>query len=161
MPDPVDLFQVLMSPLLVTLISPESSIRSKEKSLPDPVDLFHVLMSPLLVTPIASLTPYQNKWTIKARVTSKGDIRTWNKSTGSGKLFSFDLMDDSGEIRVTAFNEQCDRFYEVAQAGQVFYIANCTVKSANKQYSRLNNDYELSAKDSFSMEPVQDASDVP
>ena len=27
--------------------------------------------------------------------------------------------------------------------------------------SRLNNDYELSAKDSFSMEPVQDASDVP
>ena len=46
--------------------------------------------------------PRQNKWTIKARVTSKGDIRTWNKSTGSGKLFSFDLMDDSGEIRVCA-----------------------------------------------------------
>merc|ERR1712013_889097 len=86
-----------------------------------------------VVTPIASLTPYQNKWTIKARVTSKGDIRTWNKSTGSGKLFSFDLMDDSGEIRVTAFNEQCDRFYEVAQAGQVFYIANCTVKSATEE----------------------------
>ena len=45
----------------------------------------------------------QNKWTIKARVTSKGDVRTWNKSTGSGKLFSMDLMDESGAIRVISF----------------------------------------------------------
>ena len=45
----------------------------------------------------------QNKWTIKARVTSKGDVRTWNKSTGSGKLFSMDLMDESGAIRVMSF----------------------------------------------------------
>jgi replication factor A1 len=68
-----------------------------------------------LCTPIASITPYQNKWTIKARVTSKGDIRTWNKPSGSGKLFSMDLTDNSGEIRVTAFKEQCDKFYEYAQ----------------------------------------------
>ena len=46
------------------------------------------------------LNMWQNKWTIKARVTSKGDVRTWNKSTGSGKLFSMDLMDESGAIRV-------------------------------------------------------------
>ena len=46
---------------------------------------------------------WQNKWTIKARVTSKGDVRTWNKSTGSGKLFSMDLMDESGAIRVMPF----------------------------------------------------------
>ena len=49
------------------------------------------------------LNLWQNKWTIKARVTSKGDVRTWNKSTGSGKLFSMDLMDESGAIRVMPF----------------------------------------------------------
>ena len=78
--------------------------------------------SGILTTPIASITPYQNKWTIKARVTSKGDIRTWNKASGSGKLFSMDLMDESGEIRVTAFKEQCDAFYDKAIVGKAFYI---------------------------------------
>jgi hypothetical protein len=31
--------------------------------------------------------------TIKARVTSKGDIRTWNNARGEGKLFSVDFLD--------------------------------------------------------------------
>ena len=30
------------------------------------------------------------------RITSKTDVKTWNKSSGSGKLFSMDLMDDTG-----------------------------------------------------------------
>ena len=34
----------------ITLMAPDSSIRSMEKSFPEPVDLFHVLTSPLLVT---------------------------------------------------------------------------------------------------------------
>lgn len=113
------------------------------------------------VTPIAMITPYQNKWTIKARVTSKGDVRTWNKASGSGKLFSMDLMDESGEIRVTAFKEQCDKFYDYAQVGKVYYVANCQVKAANKQYSKLNNEYELTFKDNGSMELVEDDQDVP
>jgi len=115
----------------------------------------------IVATPIASITPYQNKWTIKARVTSKGDIRTWNKPSGSGKLFSMDLMDESGEIRVTAFKEQCDAFYDKAVVGKVFYISNCSVKAANKQYSKLNNEYELTFKDNGTMELAEDASDIP
>jgi len=115
-----------------------------------------------VVTPIASITPYQNKWTIKARVTSKGDVRTWNKSTGSGKLFSMDLMDESGAIRVTAFKDMCDKFYDYAEVGKVYYIANCSVKAANRQYSRIDNEYELTFKDNGSMDLVEeDTSDVP
>jgi len=117
--------------------------------------------SGILTTPIASITPYQNKWTIKARITSTGDIRTWNKASGSGKLFSMDLMDESGEIRITAFKEQCDAFYDKAIVGKVFYISNCSVKAANKQYSKLNNEYELTFKDNGTMELCQDADDVP
>ena len=56
------------------------------------------------------------------RVTSKSDIRTWNKASGSGKLFSMDLMDESGEIRVTAFKDQCDAFYDKTVVGKVYYI---------------------------------------
>ena len=48
------------------------------------------------IYPIASLTPYQNKWTIKARVTHKSDIRSWSNARGEGTLFSMDLVDESG-----------------------------------------------------------------
>lgn len=64
---------------------------------------------------ISNLTPYQNKWVIKARVTSKSNIRTWNNQRGEGKLFSMDLMDESGEIRATCFNDACDKYFEMIQ----------------------------------------------
>lgn len=65
--------------------------------------------------PISSLTPYQNKWVIKVRVQSKSAIRTWNNAKGEGKLFSMDLMDESGEIRCTAFRDAVDKYYEMIQ----------------------------------------------
>ena len=76
--------------------------------------------SQLSVHPIASLTPYQNKWTIKARVTHKSDIRRWSNSRGEGHLFSMDLLDESGEIRATAFKEQCDKYYNLVEVGKVW-----------------------------------------
>lgn len=113
-------------------------------------------------TPIDSITPYQNKWEIKARVTSKSDIRTWNNAKGSGKLFSIDFMDESGEIRATAFKEQCDMYYDMIQVGKVYLISNCQVKAANKQYSKLRNDYELTFKDNVIVQLCdEDTSDVP
>lgn len=37
--------------------------------------------------PIAQLNPYVNRWNIKVRVLTKGEIRTWDKPNSSGKLF--------------------------------------------------------------------------
>ena len=94
--------------------------------------------------PIEAISPYSHKWTIKARCTSKSNIKTWHKRTGEGKLFSVNLLDDSGEIRATGFNEQCDMLYDVFQEGCVYYISSpCRVQIAKKQFTNLNNDYEL------------------
>ncbi|XP_063701558.1 replication protein A 70 kDa DNA-binding subunit [Culicoides brevitarsis] len=93
--------------------------------------------------PINSLSPYQNKWVIKARVTSKSNIRTWSNAKGEGKLFSMDLKDETGEIRATAFTNEVDKFYEMIEIGKVYYISKCQLKTANKQYSNLKNDYEM------------------
>jgi ssDNA-binding replication factor A large subunit len=35
------------------------------------------------------------RWTIKARVTVKSDIRHWSNARGDGKLFSVNLLDDT------------------------------------------------------------------
>ncbi|KAI5750710.1 hypothetical protein M8J77_000653 [Diaphorina citri] len=106
--------------------------------------------------PIVSLSPYQNKWTIKARVTNKTPIREWNNARGSGKLFSIDLLDESGEIRATMFNDECNRFHDMIEKDKVYYISNCTLKPANKKFSSINNDYEMSFTHSTTVIPCNE-----
>ncbi len=96
------------------------------------------------IYPIEALSPYQNKWTIKARCTHKSDIKTWHNKNGEGKLFSVNLLDDSGEIKATGFQDQCDLLYDIFVEGGVYYITSpCRIGMAKKQYSTLNNDYEM------------------
>lgn len=96
------------------------------------------------VQPIDSITPFLNgKWWIKARVTDKSDIRTWNKPTSQGKLFSFTLVDQSAAIRATVFQEVVDQLFPMLQPGNVYYFSGGQVKTANRKFSNVNNDYEL------------------
>lgn len=110
------------------------------------------------VHPIASLTPYQNKWTIKARVTSKTPIRTWSNSRGEGKLFSVNFLDESGEIRATGFNDVVDKLYDLLEVNKVFYVSRATLKTANKNYSTVNNDYEMSFNPDTTVVPCEESS---
>ena len=45
--------------------------------------------------PISGLSPYQSRWTIRARVASKPSIRTWSNSRGEGRVFNVDLVDET------------------------------------------------------------------
>lgn len=114
-----------------------------------------------LTMPIDSISPYQNKWVMKARVTSKSIIRTWNNPKGEGKLFSFDLCDESGEIRATAFRDQVDKFYDLIEVDKVYYISKCQLKAANKQYSKLKNDYEMTLGNDTVIQECTDTAHVP
>ncbi|XP_068750637.1 replication protein A 70 kDa DNA-binding subunit-like [Montipora capricornis] len=113
------------------------------------------------VYPISSLTPYQNRWTIRARVTSKSSIRTWSNSKGDGRVFNVDLVDESGEIRATGFNDAVDKFYEILEANKVYYISKCSLRTANKQYSSIKNDYEMYINNDTMIELCNDPCDLP
>ena len=114
------------------------------------------------IYPIEALSPYAHKWTIKARVTSKSDIKTWHNKNGEGKLFSVNLLDESGEIRGTGFNDQCDTLFELFQEGGVYYITSpCRVNMAKKQFSNLSNDYELMFERDTQVEKAEEQNGVP
>jgi len=113
------------------------------------------------IYPIEGLSPYAHKWTIKARVTSKSEIKTWSRPGSEGKLFSVNLLDESGEIKATGFNEQCDQLYDVLQEGSVYYISTCRVNLAKKQFSNLSNDYELTFERDTAIEKAEDQENVP
>ncbi|EPS68676.1 hypothetical protein M569_06091 [Genlisea aurea] len=96
------------------------------------------------IIPIAALNPYQGRWTIKARVTTKGEMRHYNNPRGDGKVFSFDLLDsEGGEIRVTCFNAVADQFYQQIEAGKVYMVSRGTLRPAQKAFNHLNNEHEI------------------
>nr|XP_020473738.1 replication protein A 70 kDa DNA-binding subunit-like isoform X2 [Monopterus albus] len=113
------------------------------------------------VIPIANLNPYQSKWAVRARVTSKSSIRTWSNSRGDGKLFSFEIVDESGEIRITAFNKEVDSFFSLVEQGKVYYISKATLKPANKQYTTVKHDYEMTLNAHSSIVPCDDSQGIP
>lgn len=111
------------------------------------------------VQPIVSLSPFMgNKWWIKARVTDKSDIRHWNKPNSTGKLFSCTLIDESSAIRATFFNEGVDNFFHVLMPNQIFYFSGGSCKTANRKFSSVNNEYELSFDAQAIVEACHDSS---
>ena len=63
-------------------------------------------------------------------------------------------MDDSGEIRGTAFNLVADELYPKLEEGKVYYVSKARVNLAKKKFSNVNNDYELSLERNTELEEV-------
>jgi replication factor A1 len=100
--------------------------------------------APARIVPIAALNPYQGRWTIKARVTAKSEVRRFHNAKGDGKVFSFDLLDaDKGEIRATCFNNVVDQFYDSIDVGRVYLVSKGSLKAAQKSFNHLKNDWEI------------------
>lgn len=112
--------------------------------------------APARIIPIAALNPYQGKWTIKARVTAKSELRRYNNAKGDGKVFSFDLLDSDGEIRATCFNAVADQFYNQIEVGKVYYLSKGSVKPAQKAFNHLKNDHEITLDHTSTIQPCFD-----
>lgn len=89
-------------------------------------------------------------------------MKEWHNAKGTGKLFSVNLLDDTGEIRATMFNEVAERLYPVFEEGTVYYVSSpCRVVLAKKQFSNLPNDYELSFERETEVEKAEDQDNKP
>ncbi|CAL1393132.1 unnamed protein product [Linum trigynum] len=107
------------------------------------------------VHPLVSLNPYQGNWTIKVRVTSKGNMRAYKNMRGEGCVFNVELTDEDGtQIQATMFNEAAKKFYDRFQLGKVYYISKGSLRVANKQYKTVENDYEMTLNENSEVEEV-------
>lgn len=70
--------------------------------------------------PIASLNPYQGNWTIKAKLSSKGTIRTFRNAKGEGRVCTIELCDESGTaIQATMWKDAIDKYDAILEVGKV------------------------------------------
>jgi len=106
---------------------------------------------------IKDLNPYQNKYTIQARVIKKSGKKTWSNSRGEGCVFDFELKDASGEIKVTAFNDEANKYFDTIQEGKVYYLSNGKIAPVRKpEYNNTGHNYELSLQQHSQIELTQD-----
>lgn len=110
---------------------------------------------------IDQLSPYQNNWTIKARVSYKSDMRTWSNQRGEGKLFNVNFLDETGEIRAAAFNAVAEKFFDLLKENKVYYVSKCAMRMAKPQFSNLKHPYELEFDRDTVIEECSNDSDVP
>ena len=121
--------------------------------------------NPVLSNPniqlISTLNPYKDRNTINARVTSKTEVKKWTNERGEGRLFSVNLLDASGEIRLTCFNDTVDQYFDLLQVGKVYEFSNFQVKIAKRKFG-VDCDYELSVDSNTTIKAVlEDVSEIP
>lgn len=110
--------------------------------------------------PINALSPYTNgRWTIKARVVAKGDIRKFTNSRGEGQLFKIDMADQSGEISATFFGKAVDIFYNSLRQGQVYTFTRGQVKMGNPRFDRT--EHVLTFEEHANIEPAEEDQAIP
>uniref|UniRef100_A0A6U3S1P3 Replication protein A subunit n=1 Tax=Ditylum brightwellii TaxID=49249 RepID=A0A6U3S1P3_9STRA len=113
------------------------------------------------ITPIAALNMYMNRWVIRARLTTKSDIRTWSNARGEGSLFSCELLDSSGQdIRCTFFKEAVDKFYHMLEVDRVYTFSGGRLKVANAQYNTCKSQFEVTFDQNAEIHLDNDVGDI-
>lgn len=108
---------------------------------------------------ISKINFYLVRWMIKARCSFVGDIKQWSNDRSSGTLLTIHLLDESGEIRATLFNDAVEKYGAVFKVGNIYTISKAQIKQANKKFSNLKHDFELTI-DPDTIVQVAPSSDV-
>ena len=113
------------------------------------------------ITPMNQLTIYTQKWTIKARVASKSDMRTFRNAKGEGQLMTVELVDQQqSELRATFFGSAALKFHPFLQVGKVYTFSKGSVKPANPRFNPKAQ-YELMFDEHSEIQPVDDDASIP
>jgi replication factor A1 len=113
------------------------------------------------VIPMNQLTIYTQKWTIKARVATKSDMRTYRNAKGEGQLMTIELVDQQkSEMRATFFGAAAQKFHAFLQVGSVYTFSKGSVKPANPRFNPKAQ-YELMFDEHSEIVPVKDDSSIP
>jgi ssDNA-binding replication factor A large subunit len=87
------------------------------------------------IVPLSHLNPYMTTWKCRVRIIGKSTPRTYANDRNSGRLASLYMMDETGQMQLTMFNEQLDESWEKFEIGSIYMISGCILKRARDMSS--------------------------
>jgi len=106
------------------------------------------------ITKVVDINPYNaNNIALRLKVDNKSAVRNYSNAKGEGKMFSVDLVDDTGEIKCTFFNEAVDQYDSMFEVGKVFIISKASIKPGNAKFCRTQ--YEMSVSRNTTITEVE------
>lgn len=90
------------------------------------------------VTPLANLTFGSVGWASLVRVDFKSNIYNWE----GGKMFKVLIFDASDALELCFYNEQCEKYYNSVQEGQVYILTQARITKSSV-YNMTSRSHEL------------------
>ena len=106
--------------------------------IPDVSILKHCLLS--------NITTFSKDIKLYVKVAKKCEIKGFfNKvRNANSRLLSFDLIDPTGyEMQAMTFDQGCDKFFNIIQEDQIYYIEGGYAKLNDKKYTNIKSDYKI------------------
>jgi len=93
---------------------------------------------------VEQINPYTNKFTIKVLVEQKSAARQIHTATFQGTVSDCILTDSSGQIKLTAWNDDVQKMEAGLAQGNTYYLTGPRVMAVrNQKYNNTNHNYEL------------------
>jgi hypothetical protein len=111
--------------------------------------------------PFSTLTTFNKDFKIFGRVTTKTDLKEFNGKNGPGKVFSITILGQDGDqISGKFFNDAVDEHYETLKKGNCYTFYKGGVRLADKRFSSLDSEYELTFFKNSIISEIEDTGDV-
>lgn len=107
--------------------------------------------------PILALNPFIYEWRIKVRVTRKYELRSWTNQSGTGEIFTVEMIDSRGDlIQGSFFNRLAIAFFPKVVQGRVYLVSNGQISMSNKKFTAIKNDYYIRFNESTEFEEASE-----
>lgn len=80
------------------------------------------------------------------------------QSLGEGRLFTFEVCDNTASLKITAFNEHCDQLLPLIEPDQSLLISRLKIAVANKRFT--SNEYDATVQSNTIIEATPDLDDT-
>lgn len=120
-----------------------------------------MLNNPENYTQIKALTMHDNNVVIRARVIKKSEIKEYSNTfkKTSGRYFSVELLDKSGVINGTFFNDSIDKFHSIITEGLIYSFTNFEIKAS--KYAHDKNKLNIYFNVNSTIDKLPNRNDIP